>query len=36
MTLDELKELSANDEGETLEVKESTGLRFEMLRTNVV
>ena len=27
MTLDELKELIANDEGEMVEVKESTGQR---------
>ena len=36
MTLDELKELIANDEGETVEVKESTGQRSEMVQINVV
>ena len=36
MTLDELKELIANDEGETVEVKESTGQRLEMVLTNVI
>ena len=35
MTLDELKELIANDEDETIEVKESTGPRSEMVQTNV-
>ena len=36
MKLDELKELIANGEGETVEVKESTGQRSEMVQTNVV
>jgi len=36
MTLGELKELIANDEGETVEVKESTGQRSEMVQINVV
>lgn len=36
MTLDKLKELIANDEGETVEVKGSTGLCSETVRTNVV
>ena len=36
MTLDELKELIANDEGETVEVKESTGQRLEMAQINVI
>ena len=33
MTLDELKELIANDEGETVEVKESTGQRRDACET---
>ena len=33
MTLDELKELIANDEGETVEVKESTGQRRDACKT---
>ena len=33
MTLDELKELIANDEGETVEVKESAGLRRDACET---
>ena len=36
MTLEELKQLIAADEGETVEVKESTGLRLEIVRINVV
>ena len=36
MTLDELKELIANDEGKTVEVKESTGRRLETVQTDVV
>ena len=36
MTLDELNELIANDEGETVEVKESTGLCSETVQTDVV
>jgi len=36
MTLGELKELIANDEGETVEAKESTGLRSELVLTNVI
>ena len=36
MTLDELKELIANDEGRTVAVKESNAQRSEMVRTNVV
>jgi len=36
MTLGELKELIANDEGETGEVKESTGQRSELVLTNVI
>ena len=36
MTLDELKELIANDVGEMVEVKESTVQRSEMVQTNVV
>ena len=33
MTLDELKELIANDEGEKVEVKESTGQRRDACET---
>lgn len=36
MTLEELKELIAADENETLEVKETTGQRSEMVLTNVI
>ena len=36
MTLDELKELIANDEGETVEVKETTGQRSGMVLANVI
>ena len=36
MTLDELKKLIADDEGETVEVKETTGQRLEMVLANVV
>ena len=36
MTLEELKKLIPADEGETLEVKESTGQCAEMVQTNVV
>lgn len=36
MKLDELKELIANDEGDSVETKESTGQRSEMVQTNVV
>ena len=36
MALDELKELIANDEGETVEVKESTVQRSDMVQANVV
>ena len=36
MTLDELKQLIAKDEGETVEVKETTGQRSEMVLANVV
>ena len=33
MTLEELKELIANGEGETVEVKESTGQRSDACKT---
>ena len=36
MILEELKELIADDEGETVEVKETTGQRSEMVLTNVI
>ncbi len=36
MTLEELKKLIADDEGETVEVKETTGQRLEMVLTNVI
>ena len=36
MTLEELKKLIANDEGETVEVKESAGRRSETVQTDVV
>ena len=36
MTLEELKKLIAEDEGDTVEVKESTGQRLEMVLTNVI
>jgi len=36
MTLDELKELIVNDEGETVEVKRSIGRHLEKVQTNVV
>ena len=36
MTLEELKKLNADDEGETVEVKESTGQRPGMVLTNVI
>ena len=36
MTLEELKMRIANDEGETVEVKETTGQRLEMVLTNVI
>ena len=36
MTLEELKKLIADDEGETVEVKETTGQRLEMVLANVV
>ena len=36
MTLEELKKLIVGDEGETVEVKETTGQRSEMVLANVV
>ncbi len=36
MTPEELKKLIADDEGETVEVKETTGQRLEMVLANVV
>ena len=36
MTLEELKKLIAADEGEMVEVTESTDLRSEMVQANVV
>ena len=36
MTLEELKNMIVADEGETVEVKESTGQCSEMVQTNVV
>lgn len=36
MTLEELKKLIADDEDETVEVKESTGKRPGMVLTNVI
>ena len=36
MTLEELKKLIADDEGETVEVKETTGQRLEMVLINVI
>ena len=36
MTLEELQKLIAGDEGETVEVKETTGQRSEMVLANVV
>ena len=36
MTLEELKKLIAGDEGETVEVKETTGQRPGMVLTNVI
>ena len=36
MTLEELKKLIADDEGVTVEVKESTGQRPGMVLTNVI
>ena len=36
MTLEELKRLIAEDEGETVEVKETTGQRLKMVLTNVI
>lgn len=36
MTLEELKKLIADDEGETVEVKETTGGASEMVLTNVI
>jgi hypothetical protein len=36
MTLEELKKLIADDEGETVEVKETTGQRLRMVLANVV
>ena len=36
MTLEELKKLIADDECETVEVKETTGQRSEMGLTNVI
>ena len=36
MTLEELKKLIADDEGETVEVKETTGQRLEMVLANVI
>ena len=36
MTLEELQKLIADDEGETVEVKETTGQRSEMVQANVV
>ena len=36
MTLEELKRLIAEDGGETVEVKETTGLRSGMVLTNVI
>ena len=36
MTLEELKKLIAGDEGETVEVKDTTGQRLRMVQANVV
>ena len=36
MTLEELKKLIADDEGETVEVKETTGQRPEIVLANVI
>ena len=36
MTLDELKQLIAKEEGETVEVKETTGQRSEKVLTTVI
>ena len=36
MTLEEPKKQIADDEGETVEVKETTGQRLEMVLANVV
>ena len=36
MTLEELKKLIADDEGETVVVKETTWQRSEMVLTNVI
>ena len=36
MTLEERKKLIAEDEGETVEMKETTGQRSEMVLANVV
>ena len=36
MTLEELEKLIADDEGETVEVKETTGQRSEMVLANMV
>lgn len=36
MTLEELKKLIADDEGETVELKETTGQCSEMVLANVV
>ena len=36
MTLEELKKLIADDEGETVEVKETAGQRLRMVLANVV
>ena len=36
MALDELKKLIADDEGETVDAKETTGQRSEMVLANVV
>ena len=36
MTLEELKKLIADDEGETVEVKETTGRRSRMVLINVI
>ena len=36
MTLEELKKLIADDEGETMEVKETSGQRSEMVLASVI
>ena len=36
MIIEEIKKLIAADEGETVEVKETTGQRSEMVLTNVI